>query len=316
MTRPWLAIALVFGVAGAAWAQVTTAQYDNARTGATLTEHRLTPAVVTVDRFGKLFSLPVDGDIYAQPLFLPRLAVPGKGVHDVVFVATEQNAVSAFDAQGAPREPLWHVTLGAPLPNRDVLCPFIRPDVGITAAPVIDPSTGTLYVLARTKESGGASATPYVQRLHALDVRTGREKFGGPVAIDATVSGRGAGAVSGSVRFDPQRENPRSALLLARGTVYLAWASSCDVVWVIGSKGWRAPDQPAVLHAFEAANVAHELYNSEQNSGRDRAGLTLRFAIPTVVDGRVYVATKEGLTFTDCWRRGGQRANPPETHPD
>jgi hypothetical protein len=390
------------------------------------------------------------------------------------------------------------------VPAMAVQCPFIRPEIGITPTPVIDHATGTLYVLARTKEG-----SRYEQRLHALAVTTGAEKFGGPVEIKASVKGRGAGGSGGQIDFDPLRALPRASLLLANGQVYLTWASSCDVgpyhgwvlaydahtlkqtavlntspddeesgiwqgdtgpaadqegnvflatgngkfdadsggrdygdsvlkltlgkreievrdfftpfnqkelnkddldigsggplllpdqpgahphlllvggkggylyvidrdrmgryhagddshavqvlrissgiysapaywnnhvyifasddvlkdfalehgqlsakpvrqatakfidpgatpaisangsrngiVWVIESKGWRSPDRNAVLYAFDAANVAHELFDSQQNSARDSAGLCLRFNIPTVANGKVYVGAK------------------------
>jgi len=497
------------GLAAPVHAQVLTTQYDNARTGATLTETVLTPANVNQARFGKLFTMKVDGDVYAQPLYLPRVEIPGKGVHDVVFVATEHDSVYAFDAAGSPLEPLWQVNLLAAfsgattVPAADVNCPFIRPEIGITPTPAIDRHTGTLYVLARSKEPSGLIQHRYVQRLHALAITTGAEKMGGPVEMQASVAGTGAGASGGKVAFDGLRELPRAGLLLTGGQVYLTWASSCDVgpyhgwvmaydagtlkqtavfntspdaddsgiwqadngpavdaagnvyvvtgngtfdvtekgrdygdtvlklhlagdrfevrdsftpsdqaklnagdldlgstgpvvvpdqpgsrahlvlaggkngvayvidrdgmgralqtltfpdglyaapaywnghlfflasedhlkdyalkdgrlsdapvatgaqkflnpgappavsangtrdaiVWVIETKVWNAwnMQKPSVLHAYDAANVAHELYNSEQNSARDRAGMTVRFTIPTIAGGRVYIGTK------------------------
>ena len=217
-------------------AQVTTSQYDNARTGANLNESILTPANVNVKQFGKLFSFPVDGPIYAQPLYLAGAEVSGKGVHNVVYVATEHDSVYAFDADGKTSEPLWEISFAhpeagvTPVPARDVDCPFISPEVGITSTPVIDLNTGTLYVLARTKERKGTfSSDEYVQRLHALAITTSVEKFGGPVVIQASVPGRGEGNSGGLVRFNPLRDNPRASLLLANDRVYLTWASSCDV---------------------------------------------------------------------------------------
>ena len=116
----------------------------------------LTPRNVNVRHFGKLFTLKVDGDVYAQPLFLAGLEIPGKGRHDVLFIATEHDSVYAFDAYGHPAVPLWHVSFlrkgVTAVPEDDVECPFIAPEVGITSTPVIDADTGTLYVLARTKE--------------------------------------------------------------------------------------------------------------------------------------------------------------------
>ena len=490
-------------------AQMTTAQVDDARTGANLRETLLTPRNVNQQQFGRLFTLKVDGDVYAQPLFLPGVEIPGKGRHDVLFVATEHDSVYAFDAYGNPSTPLWKanfLTDGATtIPEDDVACYFIRPEVGITSTPVIDLKTGTLYVLARTKKMHLVSSNEYYQQLHALAITNGVEKFGGPVEIQATVKGKGDGSSGGNVAFDPLRENPRAALLLSKGMVYLSWASSCDVgpyhgwvmaydaqtlkqkavfndspdaddggiwesdtgiaadeagnvyaatgngrfsaakggrdfgdslvklsgsnlqvvdyftpynadhlniadddlgsggpmllpaqtgehahlvvvggkapllylidrdrmghfqpdsnshavqtiptrggiygsaaywnhhvyllsdadalrdyelkggklefkaassfalrdhaatpavsangehdgiVWVVSSKGWNSPDRTAVLHAADASDIAHELYNSEQNPGRDRAGLALRFNVPTIASGHVYVGAK------------------------
>jgi hypothetical protein len=212
---------------------VTTSQYDNARSGATRVETILTPRNVNVRQFGKLFTFKVDGDVYAQPLFLAGLEIPGKGRHDVLFIATEHDSVYAFDAYGHPALPLWHVSFlrkgVTTVPEDDVECPFIAPEVGITSTPVIDADTGTLYVLARTSEKKGLQSSHYTQRLHALAVTTGLEKFGGPVAVRATANGKGAGSQSGKVVFDPLRENPRASLLLTNGSVYLTWGSSCDV---------------------------------------------------------------------------------------
>ncbi|MGA7706514.1 MAG: hypothetical protein WCD77_01905, partial [Acidobacteriaceae bacterium] len=172
LTQPWMLIlALTIGHPG--WAQnVTTSQYDNARTGSNQQETTLTPRNVNVNHFGKIFTLKVDGDIYAQPLFLTGVDIPGKARHDVLIVATEHDSVYAFDANGHPATPLWHVNfLGqgvTTVPAQNVECPFIFPEIGITSTPVIDPNTGTLYVLARTKEQTGSQPSHYAQRLHAL----------------------------------------------------------------------------------------------------------------------------------------------------
>ncbi len=487
--------------------RVITSQYDNARTGANRNETKLTPRNVNVQHFGKLFTLHVDGDVYAQPLFLGGVEIPGKGRHDVLFIATEHDSVYAFDAYGNPSTPLWQASFLkngiTTVPALDASCPFISPEIGITSTPVIDPDTGTLYVLARTRDGSGFFVNTYAQHLHALAVTTGVEKFGGPVEIRASMSGSGTGSSGGKLSFNPLRDNPRAALLLNRGAVYLTWASACDVspyhgwvmaygaqslkqqavfnaspdaddsgiwegdtgpaadnagniflatgngrfdagkggrdygdsllklngaslklsdyfapynaadldandsdlgsggpmllpdqsgayphlavvegkggvlylvdrdhmghwqpgnnshavqtmavpdgvfgsmaywnhyvyvlsdgdklrqfavidgklspkaasgfpgvsatptlsanelndgiVWLLRSKVWNGPDQSAALYAYDAANVAHELYNSEQNASRDRPGLALRFNIPMVVNGHVYVGTK------------------------
>lgn len=200
--------------------QVLTSQYDNARSGANVHETTLTPTNVNVRQFGKVFTLHVDGDVYAQPLYVRNLAIPGKGTHNVLFVATERDSFYAFDADGRQTDPLWHTSFlksgVSTVPASDANCPFIDPEIGITPTPAIDLKTGTIYVLARTKESHGLFSSSYAHRLHALAITTGVEKFGGPVEISAE-------------GFDGLRENPRAALLLANDQVYLTWASACDV---------------------------------------------------------------------------------------
>jgi len=225
---------LILMIAPYATAQdVTTSQYGNARAGVNLHETVLTPRNVNVHHFGKIFTLKVDGDVYAQPLLLTGVDIPGKGRHDVLFIATEHDSVYAFDAYGHPATPLWRTSFlrngTTTVPDDDAQCPFIEPEIGITSTPVIDAVTGTLYVLARTRESTRPSAARYRQQLHALSVITGAEKFGGPIDIKAAVDGKGTGSHQGKVEFDPLRENPRAALTLANGSVYLTWASACDV---------------------------------------------------------------------------------------
>ena len=230
---------------------VVTYHYDNFRTGQNLQESTLTPGNVNQSTFGKLFSQTVDGQIYAQPLGLENVQVPGKGQHNVVFVATESDSVYAFDADdnlGNNAVPLWRVSFIDPgkgittIPSADVGADSIYPQVGITSTPVIDANSGTLYVLAATKENG-----TYVQRLHALDVASGAEKFGGPVPIQATVSGTGWGSVGGKVSFDPLRENQRAALLLSQGVVYIAWASH-GMEYTFEYHGWVMGYDAATWH--------------------------------------------------------------------
>jgi hypothetical protein len=237
--------------------RIITSQYDNARTGANLGETALTPRNVNVQQFGKILTLKVDGDVYAQPLFLGGVEIPGKGRHDVLFVETEHDSVYAFDAYGKPATPLWHVSFlkdgVTTVPARAVDCPFIYPEVGVTSTPVIDPDTGTLYVLARTKEGRGLMSSVYPHKLHALAVTTGVEKFGGPADIEASVNGRGAGSLGqGKVPFNRPTENPRASLLLANGTVYMTWGSSCDVGpyhgWAMGYDA-QTLKQKAVFNA-------------------------------------------------------------------
>src|SRR5580693_1889695 len=172
-------------------AQVTTSQYNNSRTAATLHEKILTPQNVNAQQFGKLGAFKVNGAVYAQPLYVPAVEIPGKGTHDVLYVATEHDSVYAFDANRPDDPALWHVTFLDPsrnlsaVPAGDVECPFIQPEVGITSTPVIDLRTGTLYVLARTKIGHTFGSREYFQYLHALAITTGVEKFGGPRIISA-----------------------------------------------------------------------------------------------------------------------------------
>jgi PQQ enzyme repeat len=176
---------------------------DLARTGANTSETILTPANVNATAFGKLFSDPVDGQVYAQPLYVENLSIAG-GTHNVVFVCTENNSVYAFDADTAGTT-YWKTNLGTPFTPS---CSDLTPTVGITGTPVIDPSSGTLYV--DTKLAAGPA-----HKLHALDITTGSEKFGGPVTITNT-------------SFSASLEHQRPGLLLLNGVVYLGFGSHCD----------------------------------------------------------------------------------------
>jgi hypothetical protein len=217
--------------ASAGFQGVFTYHNDNARTGQNLAETILTPANVNSASFGKLFSYPVDGYIYGQPLYVPGVKIRHQGVHNVVYVVTEHDSVYAFDADGLASTPLWHRSFIKPrrglttVPASDAGSEVIGPEIGITGTPVIDPVSHTLYVVAETKHRG-----KYAQRLHALSLATGAEKFGGPVRITASVRGKGDGANKrGVIRFNALRQLDRSALLLAGGAVYIAFASNSDV---------------------------------------------------------------------------------------
>jgi hypothetical protein len=211
-------------------------------TGQNLNETILTPANVNPNSFGNLFTLPTDGTVYAQPLYMSGLAIPGQGTHNVVFIATEHDSVYAYDAdQGGA--PLWQDSFINPgagvttVPSTDLNTGAITPEIGITSTPVIDPATGTMYVVVLTKEVSGGN-TSYVQRLHALDVTTGAEKFGGPMVIQGSVPGTGLGSVGGVLTFDPRIQLQRPGLQLLNHTVYVAWGSYDDQYyyhgWVMG----------------------------------------------------------------------------------
>jgi hypothetical protein len=226
------------------YAGTYTYHNDAGRTGDNLNEVALTPANVNKNSFGELFDYPLDGLTLASPLYVANVNIPGQGFHNVVFVATEHDSVYAFDADGLSSTPLWHDSFINPaggittVPAVDTGETGDIPDeIGITSTPVIDPSTGTLYVDAATKEVSGGTTT-YFHRLHALDIATGAEKFGGPVTIQATVSGSGLGSQGGKLTFNALRENQRTALLLSNGVVYLGFSSRGDIEpfhgWVLG----------------------------------------------------------------------------------
>jgi hypothetical protein len=217
---------------------VFTHHNDNLRTGQNLGEIVLTPSNVNSGTFGKLFSFGLDGLSMASPLYVAGVNIPGQGVHNVVYVATQHDSVYAFDADGLSAAPLWQksfLSAGVTtVPASDTSeCCDIAPEIGITGTPVIDSATGTLYVVAKTKEG-----TVYRQRLHALDISTGTERFGGPILIQASVPGNGQGSSGGLVPFDALRENQRPALLLNNGVVYIAFGSHGDIQpyhgWVLG----------------------------------------------------------------------------------
>jgi Abnormal spindle-like microcephaly-assoc'd, ASPM-SPD-2-Hydin len=220
--------ALFAALTGLSFAQtfsgVLTWHNDNARTGQNLNETTLTPNNVKTASFGKILSFPVDGQIYAQPLYVPNVPIPGKGTHNVLYVATENDSVYAFDADGLNGPPLWKVPFANPLNGiTAVNCNTagtscnVYPVDGITATPVIDLTSNTIYVVAHTFESG-----TYYVRLHALDITTGTEKFGGPVALTATVDGTGVGSKGGKITMSPQSNIARPGLLLLNGILYVA----------------------------------------------------------------------------------------------
>lgn len=207
-----------------------TFAYENMRMSQDLNETRLTTSSVNASSFGKLGSFTVDGLVDAQPLFLSNLNIPNVGPRNVLYVATENGTVFAFDADsanGPTTAYLWAASTllpgETPSDNRD--CTAVTPEIGVTATPVIDRSRGAIYVVATSKDSAGN----YLQRLHALDLGTGKELFGGPTTIAASYPGSGGGSVNGNLVFDPSLYMERAALLELNGTVYTTWSSHCDL---------------------------------------------------------------------------------------
>lgn len=216
---------------------VTTWHYDNARSGVNTNETFLTPDLVNASTFGLLFTLPTDDLLYAQPLYLSGVSIPGKGIHNVVYAVSEGDTIYAYDADfnsGNEAEPLWtvHLTNESEGTSAVPLYDYNTSDgplsqLGITGTPVIDPQSGTLYVVAHIKDSSGTKP-PYYHLLCALDVGTGAEKFGGPVVVSARVTGAGSNSTGGIVEFSDFDHQQRSGLLLLNGIVYIAFASVGD----------------------------------------------------------------------------------------
>jgi outer membrane protein assembly factor BamB len=275
---------------GGAQVSILTHHYDNARTGANTQETILTPSNVAPDTFGLLFARRVDGAVYAQPLYVPNVAVPGKGTHNAVYVATENDSVYAFDADTGKR--LWRARLTGrgerAVPSRLLDCGSIVPKIGITSTPVIDPNSDTLYAVTKAIGTGGM-----VQKLHALDIATGEEKLGGPVVIAATVPGTAAGGTT--VEFDGALGLQRTALTLANGVVYIAWASHCDQG---AYHGWVIAYDAATLGQVAAFNASPD--GAAGGIWQSGGG----FAVDS--DGDLYVAVGNG-TFN------AQQPTPPNT---
>src|SRR5215469_18981664 len=297
------ALAVAFGLL----VNVLTYQYDSTRSGFNQEETVLTPATVSASKFGKVFSQNVDGNIYGQPLYLAGVGIPGKGTHNLVYVATEHDSVYAFEAD-MHMAPLWHVSFlstgATTVPAGDTGCGLIAPEIGITGTPVIDPQSGTIYVVAMTKESGN-----YVQRLHALDVTTGAEKPGSPVVIQASVAGTGEGGTS--VVFQARNYKQRPGLLLLNGVVYTSWSSHCDIGtyhgWIIGYDALTV-QQVAVYNstpngtegsfwaggAAPAVDAAGNMYVVSGNGSFDYASMG-----PDLGESYIKLSTNGGLAVMD-----------------
>src|SRR6266853_1279183 len=283
---------------------VFTHHNDNFRTGQNLNETVLAPANVTPGTFGKLFACAVDGEVYAQPLYVANFAIAG-GTHNVDFVATQNDSVYAFDADASPCVQYWRKSfLGTGVttvsPGDTGETGDINTIIGITGTPLIDPATGTLYVVAKTKETVGTGCSDdspcYFQRLHALDLATGGEKFGGPANISSAITVPGSGDTgdstcpgsAGNVPFCPLRENQRPGLLLLNGKVYVAWASHGDITpyhgWVIG---------------YDAADLTQSpiVFNTTPDGGL--GGIWMSGTGPAAdADGNIYVITGNGTFDT------------------
>jgi hypothetical protein len=300
---------LALSVPARAQVEMLTQHNDNGRTGANLKETILNTSNVNVSQFGKLFSREADGQIYTQPLVVCGLTFPGRIKHNVVYIETEHNSAYAYDADDPnANAPLWHVNFGPSAPYRDFYkteWTDMNEEVGVTSTPVIDRRTQTIYIESKTKENN-----QYIQRLHALDLVTGQEKFGGPVTIQAQVMGTGLDSVKGVVSFNPYTQLQRPGLLLLNGVVYLGFGSHADMQpfhgWLLGynaktlkqvfvfnttpdgSEGaiWQSGQGPA---ADKAGSIYVALGNGDsdvQKGGRDYGECILKLN-PTLKDNPV-----------------------------
>ena len=285
---------------------ISTYHYDLARDGVNSHEFALTTAGVRQNTFGKLFSCPVDGAVYTETLWMPSLTVNG-AVHNVIFVATQHDSLYAFDADASPCQQLWHVNLidsvhggkvgETPVWWQDVGSCFadIQPEIGVTGTPVIDPVTKTLFVVSKSEIQNAIPGCPpslgniFFQRLHAIDLSTGNEKFNAPVNIAATVPGAGDGSSGGVLNFNPQSHGQRAGLMLSNGTVYIAWASHEDAFpyhgWILG---------------YNASNVQQQVavYNTTPNGGL--GGIWMGGGAPAVdASGNIYFSTGNGTFDAD-----------------
>jgi hypothetical protein len=268
-----LCIGLACGLMVPARGQVSvwTGQYDQGRSSANLSETILTTSNVNTSQFGLLFTRAVDDYIYAQPLYLPQVTIGGTA-HNVVYVATINNSVYAFDADSPSlTAPLWSVNLGpaAPQATHNAL-----PRCGILSTPVIEISSGTMYVVALTEASSKMSFS-----LHALDITSGAEKLGGPVPIKASVTGTGTGSSGGKIAFNASLELQRPALLLLNGVVYMGFARQ-KTEGVYPYHGWELGYNATTLKQVFVLNTTANgneggIWMSGRGPAADAGGFTL-----------------------------------------
>jgi hypothetical protein len=259
---------------------VTTYHNDTSRTAQNTQETSLTPANVNSSQFGKLFSVTVDGWVYAQPLYLSNVSISG-GTHNVLYVATEHDTLYAIDADTGTI--YWQLSLipsGGNTVNSssDLGCGDLVPEIGITGTPVIDTSTGTIYLVAKSKVNGSL-----VQYLHAIDVASSAEKFGAPVFIQATVPGTASDGNGTTVSFSPHFENQRAGLLLENGHVVIGWSSHCDInPW----HGW--------IMSYSASTLAQEgAFNTSADGSADGVWMS-GGGLAADASGNIYFATGNG----------------------
>lgn len=264
---------------------VLTQHNDNTRAGLNDNEAALTTSNVNVQKFGRRFTLPVDDQVYAQPLVVGHVTIGG-GTHNVVYVATVNNTVYAYDGDDGTRYWQKSYTAAGMRPPRasDMTgaCGGTYQDfsgnIGIVGTPVIDAAKGTMYFVARN-----TTGTRFVQQLHAVSIVDGSELAGSPRDITATYSGTGDGSVNGVITFDAQRQNQRQGLTLAGGSVYVSFSSHCDWGpyhgWVLGYDATTLQQQ--VVYNATPDGYAGGMWESGAGMAAD-------------ADGSLYVVTGNG----------------------
>jgi uncharacterized protein (TIGR03437 family) len=277
-----LGFPLLFGGwPGLAQTNIASANYGDTRSNANVNESILTRATVSSASFGKVGGFPVDGQIYAQPLYISGLPMPGVGTKNVVFAATLNDSVYAIDADApGSTTPLWQVNLGtaaasSSLPDVN----DVNPQLGILSTPVIDVNAQIIYAVAETFEAGAP-----VFRLHALSLLDGHEMPNAPVVIGGTVPGTGGGSVDGVIAFDPVWHLQRPGLALANGNVYVAFGSHGDAG---NYHGW--------VMAYNAANVQQQTAIFNTTPQGNAGGIWQSGRAPTIDSaGNIYIVTGNG----------------------
>ncbi|HUB80172.1 MAG TPA: choice-of-anchor X domain-containing protein [Bryobacteraceae bacterium] len=266
-------------------ADVYTWHYDTSRTGLNPNETTLTPANVTSSSFGKVAEFKVDGQIDSQILYLHQVNIPSVGMKNVVYFATENDSVYALDADslgGSTATVLWQKSLLPAGETAATSLPCGPTPTGIMSTPVIDRARNAIYALTMSQSSSSGTV---IQRLHALDLTTGDELFGGPTIITATFPGTGGNSQNGIVTFDPKYQHNRAALLETNNTIYTVWS---------GLDGDCGPYSPWVI-SYSADTVAQTaaLDLAPNNYG---GGMWMGGAGPSVdSSGNVYAVSGNGF---------------------
>ncbi|MGN6518724.1 MAG: COG1470 family protein, partial [Dokdonella sp.] len=276
---------------------VTSERYGAARLGANLDESVLTTANVDANTFGKLWAYPVSGSVYAQPLYVRNVAIPGQGVHDVLYVATMNDIVYAFDANSPSAAPLLTLDITSQVPGSTAIPILdilgyndnIIGNVGIESTPAIDVATNTMYLVARTREPGancGPVNPTYCQRLHALDITTLDERPGSPVVLGGSVPGSGNGSVGGMLAFNPKTQDQRASLAIADGRVFIAWGAHSDQ---FAYHGW------VMVHDATTLQRTAIWTSTPDGTAFNGGGIWMAGRAPAVdADGNVYYMTGNG----------------------